>query len=88
MCTYVYVCIYIYAHICMYIVYTLLLSNYCQKKEPEHTPYFAHSIYIYIYVCNIYINAILGKYVRCTMLNNTHSILYIVVGKNMYIYNM
>ena len=77
-------------HICMYIVYTLLLSNYCQKKTSIH--HISHSIYtqyIYIYVCmycNISIYAMLGKYVRWTMLKNTHNILYIVVGKNMYVY--
>ena len=79
---------YIYMHICMYIVYTLLLSNYCQKNK--YTPYFTQYLYtIHIYVCmycNISIYAMLGKYVRWTMLKNTHNILYIVVGKNMYVY--
>ena len=87
MCTYVYVCIYICTYVCI-----LYIHRYCLiiVKKNKYTPYFTQYLYtIHIYVCmycNISIYAMLGKYVRWTMLKNTHSILYIVVGKNMYVY--
>ena len=87
LCMYMYICVsmYIYIYVCILYIHCYCLIS-VKKGTIAYTKFRTVFIYIYIYmyiyvcVCNISIYAILRKYVRCTMLNNTHSIWYIVVG--------